>query len=110
LIFIQSRTVDTVLESQRPITFIICIKAHAEHTEIVYKLTIFCVAALLIKSKQQHGKNQNKNNNCMDFAAVHTKINKKQNRNFFKLCLGFDIPINFHINVIILSKTDRQAI
>jgi hypothetical protein len=41
----------------------------------------FIVAALLIKPKQQHGKNQNKNTglfiNCMDFVVVRTKINKK---------------------------------
>jgi hypothetical protein len=44
-------------------------------------MTIFVVAALLIKAKQQHGKNQNKNTGlfikCMDFVVVRTKINKK---------------------------------
>jgi hypothetical protein len=39
------------------------------------------VAALLIKAKQQHAKNQNKNTGlfikCMDFVVVRTKINKK---------------------------------
>jgi hypothetical protein len=43
-------------------------------------MTIFFVVALL-KAKQQHGKNQNKNTslytNCMDFVVVRTKINKK---------------------------------
>jgi hypothetical protein len=42
-------------------------------------LTIFIVAALLIKAKYQHGKNNNKNTglfvNCMDFVVVRTKIN-----------------------------------
>jgi hypothetical protein len=42
---------------------------------------------LLIKTKQQHGKNENKNTglfiNCMDFVVVRTKINKKLNRHFF---------------------------
>jgi hypothetical protein len=41
----------------------------------------FVVAALPIKPKQQHGKNQNKNTSlfiiCMDFVVVRTKINKK---------------------------------
>jgi hypothetical protein len=41
----------------------------------------FVVAALLIKAKHQHGKNNNKNTglfiNCMDFVVVRTKINKK---------------------------------
>jgi hypothetical protein len=50
-------------------------------------LTIFVVAALLIKAKQQNGKNKNKNTglfiNCMDFVVVRTKINKKYNRHFF---------------------------
>jgi hypothetical protein len=45
------------------------------------KWRFFVVAALLIKVKQQHGKNQNKNTglfiNCMDFVVVRTKINKK---------------------------------
>jgi hypothetical protein len=46
-------------------------------------LTIFfVVAALLIKAKQQHGKNQNKNTglfiNCVDFVVVRTKINKNK--------------------------------
>jgi hypothetical protein len=45
------------------------------------KWGFFVVAALLIKAKQQHGKNQNKNTglfiNCMDFVVVRTKINKK---------------------------------
>jgi hypothetical protein len=45
------------------------------------KRRFFVVAALLIKAKKQHGKNQNKNTglfiNCMDFVVVHTKINKK---------------------------------
>jgi hypothetical protein len=40
----------------------------------------FVVASLLIKPKQQHGKNQNKNTglfiNWMDFVAVRTKINQ----------------------------------
>jgi lysylphosphatidylglycerol synthetase-like protein (DUF2156 family) len=40
----------------------------------------FVVAALLIKPKQQHGKNQNKNTgfyiNCMNVVVVRTKINK----------------------------------
>jgi hypothetical protein len=44
-------------------------------------MTIFVVAALLIKAKQQHGKNQNKNTglfiSCMAFVVVRTKINKK---------------------------------
>jgi hypothetical protein len=44
-------------------------------------MTVFVVAALLIKAKQQHGKNQNKNTglfiNCVDFVAVRTKIIKK---------------------------------
>jgi hypothetical protein len=44
-------------------------------------LTIFVVAALLVKPKQQHGKNQNKNTglfiNCMDFVVGRSKINKK---------------------------------
>jgi hypothetical protein len=44
---------------------------------------------LLIKAKQQHGKNENKNTdlfiNCMDFVVVRTKIKKKS---FFMLCLG----------------------
>jgi hypothetical protein len=44
-------------------------------------MTIFVVAALIIKTKQQNGKNQNKNTglfiNCMVFVAVRTKINKK---------------------------------
>jgi hypothetical protein len=44
-------------------------------------MAIFVVAALLIKAKQQHGINQNKNTgllmNCMDFVVVRTKINKK---------------------------------
>jgi hypothetical protein len=56
-------------------------KAQAWHTEIVYKMTIFFFAALLIKAKQQHRKNQNKNTglfiNCMDFVVVRTKMNKK---------------------------------
>jgi hypothetical protein len=51
-------------------------------------LFVFIVAALLIKPKQQHGKNQNKNTglfiNCMDFVVVRTKISKK---NFFFVCL-----------------------
>jgi hypothetical protein len=45
-------------------------------------MTFFCCAALLIKTKQQDGKNQNKNSglfiNCMDFVVVRTKINKKK--------------------------------
>jgi hypothetical protein len=52
---------------------------------------LFVVASLLIKPKQQHGKNQNKNTglfiNCMDFV-VRTKIKKKLNRNFIFVCLG----------------------
>jgi hypothetical protein len=44
------------------------------------KWRFFVVAALLIKAKQQHGINQNKNTglfiNCMDFVVVRTKINK----------------------------------
>jgi hypothetical protein len=44
-------------------------------------LTIFVVAALLMKPKQQHGKNENKNTglfiNCIDFVVVRTKMNKK---------------------------------
>jgi hypothetical protein len=44
-------------------------------------LTIFVVAALIIKPKQQHGKSKNKTTglfiNCMDFVVVRTKINKK---------------------------------
>jgi hypothetical protein len=42
-------------------------------------MTIFVVSALLIKAKQQHGKNQNKNTglfiNFMDYVVVRTKIN-----------------------------------
>jgi hypothetical protein len=50
---------------------------------------------LLIKAKQQHGKNENKNTglfiNCMDFVEG-SKINKKKSRHFyFLLCLGLDI-------------------
>jgi hypothetical protein len=41
---------------------------------------------LLIKAKQQHGKNENKNAglfiNCMDFVVV-TKMNKKKSSYFF---------------------------
>jgi hypothetical protein len=41
---------------------------------------------LLIKAKQQHGKNEYKNTGlfeiCMDFVVVRTKQTKK-NRNFF---------------------------
>jgi hypothetical protein len=52
-------------------------------------LTIFVVAAFLIKPKQQHGKNQNKNTglfiNCMDFVVVHTKINKNKIVIFFRM-------------------------
>jgi hypothetical protein len=47
-------------------------------------MTIFCCCGLLIKAKQQHGKNgknENKNTdlfiNCMDFVVVRTNINKK---------------------------------
>jgi hypothetical protein len=44
-------------------------------------LTIYVVAALLIKPKQQYEKKLNKNTglflNCMDFVDVRTKINKK---------------------------------
>jgi hypothetical protein len=47
---------------------------------------------LLIKAKQQHGKNENKNTglfiNCMDFVVVRTKINKEKIVLFFLLCLG----------------------
>jgi hypothetical protein len=47
-------------------------------------MRIFVVAALLIKAKQQYGKNQNKHTglfiNCIDFIVVRTKIKKK--------CLG----------------------
>jgi hypothetical protein len=47
---------------------------------------------MLIKAKQQHGQNENKNTglfiNCMDFVVVPTKINKKQNRHFFFVLLG----------------------
>jgi hypothetical protein len=46
------------------------------------------VADLLIKPKQQHGKNQNKNTglfiNCMDIVVVKQKINSS----FFFVCLG----------------------
>jgi hypothetical protein len=42
---------------------------------------------LLIKEKQQHGKNQNKNTglfiNCMDFVVVRTKITKNKIVIFF---------------------------
>jgi hypothetical protein len=34
-------------------------RARPKHS--IHKITIFVVAALLIKSKQQHGKNQNRN-------------------------------------------------
>jgi hypothetical protein len=44
---------------------------------------------LLIKAKQQHGKNQNKNTdlliNCMDFVVVRTKINKNKIVNLFRM-------------------------
>jgi hypothetical protein len=40
----------------------------------------FCRCCLLIKAKQQHGKNENKNTglfiNCMDFVVVRTKKTK----------------------------------
>jgi hypothetical protein len=54
-------------------------------------LSIFVVAALLKKPKQQHGKNQNKNTglfiNCIDFVVVRTKMNKKIKYSFFPVCL-----------------------
>jgi hypothetical protein len=54
---------------------------------------------LLIRLKQQHGKNQNKNTglfiNCMDFVVVRTNINKKLNRLFFVVCLGFEVIRSF---------------
>jgi uncharacterized protein with ParB-like and HNH nuclease domain len=64
-------------------------------------LTIsFVVAALLIKAKQQHGKNQNKNTglfiNCMDFVVVRTKINKKKNLNFFSYAWALMNPRSIH--------------
>jgi hypothetical protein len=55
-------------------------------------LTIFVVAALLIKPKTQHGKNQNKNTglfiNCMDFVVVRTKRKQKIKSSFFFRMLG----------------------
>jgi hypothetical protein len=46
---------------------------------------------LLIKAKQQHGKNENKNTdlfiNCMDFVVVRAKINKKIKSSFFFVML-----------------------
>jgi hypothetical protein len=51
------------------------------------KWRFFIFAALLIKAKQQHGKNQNKNTglfiNCMDFVVVRTKITKNKIVIFF---------------------------
>jgi hypothetical protein len=44
-------------------------------------MTIFLLLLFANKTKQQHGKNENKNTglfiNCMDFVVVRTKINKK---------------------------------
>jgi hypothetical protein len=64
------------------------------------------LAALLIKPKQQHEKNQNKNTglfiNCMDFVVVRTKINKNERRSHQDLIDGFFgnsklLFITFHI-------------
>jgi hypothetical protein len=64
------------------------IKAQAQHTEIVYKMTIFVIAALLIKAKQQYGKNQNKNTglfiNCMVLLLCVPKQTKIK-RHFFRM-------------------------
>jgi hypothetical protein len=55
------------------------------HADMVYKLTIFVVAALLIKAKPQHEKNQNKNTglfiNCIanlryQFPTSNTRDSK----------------------------------
>jgi hypothetical protein len=52
----------------------------------------FVVAAVLIKAKYQHSKNDNKNTglfiNCMGVVVVRIKINNEKYRNFFLLCLG----------------------
>jgi hypothetical protein len=61
----------------------------------------FMLSFMLIKAKQQHGINQNKNTgffiNCMDFVVVRTKINKKLNRHFFSPFSGLDLYIQKNI-------------
>jgi hypothetical protein len=68
--------------------------------------SIFVVAALLIKAKQQHGINQNKNTGffitCMDFDVVRTKKTKNKIVIFF-VCLGLDL----NIQKIILQKRKK---
>jgi hypothetical protein len=63
---------------------------------------------LLIKPKQQHGKNQNKNTglfiNCMDFVVVRTKKTENKIVIFFSYAWALTSPVKFY------KKNRRQLL